>query len=128
MWLAHAGIFLAYRFVLAYQSAIPHSGNISHLISVDLLAQRVNKCFEDACHGGNTTSNCTKFISCYHGYEKRFTPMPDWNDWKNNENASVCFMKDSFDFGIFEAAVNLTTHRDIFDRYLYSLFWGFQLT
>ncbi|XP_042010785.1 probable cyclic nucleotide-gated ion channel 20, chloroplastic isoform X1 [Salvia splendens] len=91
-----------------------------------LSIQRVNKCFEDACHGGNKISNCTKFISCNHGYEKRFTPMPDWNDSKNNENANVCFMKDSFDFGIFVAAVNLTTNSDIFDRYLYSLFWGFQ--
>ncbi|XP_047983656.1 probable cyclic nucleotide-gated ion channel 20, chloroplastic isoform X2 [Salvia hispanica] len=108
--------------LLTYILASHVVGSCWYFLSI----QRVNKCFEDACHGGNKTSNCTKFISCNHGYEKRFTPMPDWNDWKNNENASVCFMKDSFDFGIFEAAVNLTTHREIFDRYLYSLFWGFQ--
>ncbi|KAL1534753.1 putative cyclic nucleotide-gated ion channel 20, chloroplastic [Salvia divinorum] len=108
--------------LLTYILASHVVGSCWYLLSI----QRVNKCLEDACGDGNKTSNCTAFISCNHGYEERFAPMPDWNDWKNNENASACFSKDGFDFGICEAAVNLTTHREIFDRYLYSLFWGFQ--
>lgn len=48
--------------------------------------------------------------------------------WKNNENASACFGKEGFDFGIYETAVNLTTHRSFVKRYVYSLFWGFQVS
>lgn len=96
--------------------------------------QRVNQCLENACgwnktSGWNETSNCMAFINCNHGHHlERFAANPHWELWKNNEKASACFLKDGFDFGICEAAVNLTTHRAILDRYLYSLFWGFQVT
>ncbi|KAG6406487.1 hypothetical protein SASPL_134090 [Salvia splendens] len=107
--------------LLTYILASHVVGSCWYLLSI----QRVNKCLENACDG-NKTSNCTTLISCSHNYEQRFADIPDWIDWKNNENASACFTKDGFDFGICEAAVNLTTHKEIFDRYLYSLFWGFQ--
>ncbi|XP_042006382.1 probable cyclic nucleotide-gated ion channel 20, chloroplastic isoform X2 [Salvia splendens] len=107
--------------LLTYILASHVVGSCWYLLSI----QRVNKCLQDVCDR-NKTSNCMKYLSCNHNYEKRFADIPDWNDWKNNENASACFTKDGFDFGICEAAVNLTTHKDIFDRYLYSLFWGFQ--
>lgn len=97
---------------------------IAHGISVDLRTQRVNKCLEVAC----SNSSCMAFIKCGHGHVKEsFEENASWVLWKNNEKANACFLKDGFDFGICEAAVNLTTHRDGLDRYLYSLFWGFQV-
>ncbi|XP_047950091.1 probable cyclic nucleotide-gated ion channel 20, chloroplastic [Salvia hispanica] len=89
--------------------------------------QRVNQCFRDACSNSNITE-CTKFIDCGHGNaNERFKEnREDWDMWKNNENASACFGKEGFDFGIYETAVNLTTHRSLIKRYVYSLFWGFQ--
>ncbi|KAG6420912.1 hypothetical protein SASPL_117456 [Salvia splendens] len=89
--------------------------------------QRVNQCFRDACSNSNIT-DCTEFIDCGHGNaNERFTDSRgDWDMWKNNENASACFGKEGFDFGIYETAVNLTTHRSLVKRYVYSLFWGFQ--
>ncbi|KAG6423940.1 hypothetical protein SASPL_114348 [Salvia splendens] len=89
--------------------------------------QRVNQCFRDACSYSNITE-CTKFIDCGHGNaNERFAGnSEDWDMWKNNENASACFGKGGFDFGIYETAVSLTTHRSLLKRYVYSLFWGFQ--
>ncbi|XP_042001465.1 probable cyclic nucleotide-gated ion channel 20, chloroplastic [Salvia splendens] len=77
--------------------------------------QRVNQCFRDACSNSNIT-DCTEFIDCGHGNaNERFTDSRgDWDMWKNNENAS--------------AAVNITTHRSLVKRYVYSLFWGFQVS
>lgn len=88
--------------------------------------QRVSRCFLDAC-GNNETSNCTSFIFRSNGHAKEnFKGVPGWELWKNNSKATACFMKDGFDFGICEAAVNLTTD-SVYTRYLYSLFWGFQV-
>ncbi|KAL8547797.1 hypothetical protein ACS0TY_007216 [Phlomoides rotata] len=94
--------------------------------------QRVNQCFRDACQDSNIREQCEKFIDCGHGndYERRFAndngSVSDWDAWKKNENATACFGKDGFDFGIYQAAVNLTTRKSIVTRYVYSLFWGFQ--
>ncbi|XP_057812453.1 probable cyclic nucleotide-gated ion channel 20, chloroplastic isoform X2 [Salvia miltiorrhiza] len=105
--------------LLTYILASHVVGSCWYLLSI----QRVNQCLEDAC-GGN---KCMAFINCNHGHHKvSFADDSQWDLWKNNEKASACFTKDGFDFGICEAAVNLTTHRDTLDRYLYSLFWGFQ--
>lgn len=54
--------------------------------------------------------------------------VADWDAWKINENATACFGKDGFDFGIYQTVVNLTTHKSILTRYVYSLFWGFQVS
>ncbi|KAG8388504.1 hypothetical protein BUALT_Bualt02G0132500 [Buddleja alternifolia] len=89
--------------------------------------QRVNQCFRDACHNSNITLSCRDFIDCGHGNDYReFESESTWDLWKNNENATACFGKNGFDFGIYETAVNLTTHNSIVTRYVYSLFWGFQ--
>ncbi|XP_057812390.1 probable cyclic nucleotide-gated ion channel 20, chloroplastic [Salvia miltiorrhiza] len=91
--------------------------------------QRVNQCFRDACGNSNMTkSDCMMFIDCGHGnVAERFKNYNDsWTIWKNNENATACFGKDGFDYGIYENAVNLTTYRSLVKRYVYSLFWGFQ--
>lgn len=69
------------------------------------------------------------FIDCGHGKaHERFANYADWEPWKNNENATACFGKDGFDFGIYQNAVNLTTHTSLVKRYVYSLFWGFQVS
>lgn len=70
-----------------------------------------------------------RFIDCGHGNAlKRFEGEKYWEPWKNNENATACFGKDGFDFGIYENAVNLTTKTSLVKRYVYSLFWGFQVS
>ncbi|KAG6673155.1 hypothetical protein I3842_16G097500 [Carya illinoinensis] len=88
--------------------------------------QRVNQCLREACHHSGIDS-CTRFIDCGHGSDiEKFHSKQSWNTWKNNKNASACFTKDGFSYGIYEQAVNLTTKRSIITRYTYSLFWGFQ--
>ncbi|CAJ1952231.1 unnamed protein product [Sphenostylis stenocarpa] len=51
-----------------------------------------------------------------------------WHNWKNNTVATACFNEDGFGdgYGIFVKAVNLTAQHDVFKRYIYSSFWGFQ--
>ncbi|KAG8388505.1 hypothetical protein BUALT_Bualt02G0132600 [Buddleja alternifolia] len=67
------------------------------------------------------------FMDCGPGNDYReFENDPTWALWKTNENARACFGKDSFDFGIYEHAVNLTTDKSVWIRYVYSFFWGFQ--
>lgn len=44
-----------------------------------------------------------------------------------NVNASYCFQEDDFYYGIYRSAVNLTTQDRVVTRYMYSLFWGFQV-
>ncbi|KAK6128212.1 hypothetical protein DH2020_038046 [Rehmannia glutinosa] len=88
--------------------------------------QRVNQCFRDACRDSKI-KKCMEFLDCGHGDgHERFRLDPTWELWKNNVNATACFGKDGFDFGIYQNAVNLTTHTSIVTRYVYSLFWGFQ--
>lgn len=99
--------------------------NFSHFTS-SFLVQRVNQCLRDACHHSGDFS-CTRFIDCGHGNLEEFQKDPSWEIWKNNKNASDCFMKDVFSYGIYAQAVNLTTEQNIITRYTYSLFWGFQV-
>ncbi|KAL0357622.1 UNVERIFIED_CONTAM: putative cyclic nucleotide-gated ion channel 20, chloroplastic [Sesamum calycinum] len=89
-------------------------------------AKSVNRCFRDACRNSNIT-RCMDFIDCGHGNDYGdFENDPAWELWKTNENATACFWKDGFDFGIYENAVNLTTHKSLVTKYVYSFFWGFQ--
>ncbi|KAK1406405.1 hypothetical protein QVD17_41702 [Tagetes erecta] len=88
--------------------------------------QRVNQCLRDACHKSGFV-NCKKLIDCGHGGSSmRFKEDSIWNDWKKNVNASACFEKDGFPYGIYVNAVNLTTENSVITRYTYSFFWGFQ--
>ncbi|XP_059645561.1 probable cyclic nucleotide-gated ion channel 20, chloroplastic isoform X2 [Cornus florida] len=89
--------------------------------------QRVNQCLRDACHTSGIPM-CKKFIDCGHGddnseFERN---AENWNDWKNNANASACLLPDDFAYGIYAQVVNLTTKHNVITRYTYSLFWGFQ--
>ncbi|GLU18420.1 hypothetical protein SLE2022_347240 [Rubroshorea leprosula] len=86
--------------------------------------QRVNQCLRDACHDSGI-KDCMKFIDCGNGIINY-----DSNQWRGNwtsyGKAAACFTKDEFDYGIYIKTVNLTTDGNIFTRYTYSFFWGFQ--
>ncbi|KAH9616933.1 hypothetical protein KSS87_018538 [Heliosperma pusillum] len=92
--------------------------------------QRVNQCLRDACHNSGIRS-CMKFIDCGYWDAEKHTLSEGWNDWKNYENATYCFQTDgpnkNFDYGIYSMAVNLVTQHSFMTRYIYSLFWGFQV-
>ncbi|MBA0714195.1 hypothetical protein Golax_013183 [Gossypium laxum] len=86
--------------------------------------QRVNQCLRNAC-GNSNIGNCKEFIDCGSGHS------PNRNElqiWTNNSNVSACFTEDGFSYGIYVPTVNLTTEPSIVTRYVYSLFWGFQLS
>lgn len=70
-----------------------------------------------------------KFIDCGHGNgSAEYSQDQTWKSWRDNQNASNCFEMDKFPYGIYEQAVNLTTEKNsIITRYVYSLFWGFQV-
>lgn len=99
-------------------------------IYLDLLHsfQRVNQCLKNAC-SDSEKSSCFSFIDCgsRHSNEK-FYSSSDLSDWQTNPNATACFSKDGpFQYGIYVQAVNLITENSVVTRYLYSLFWGFQV-
>ncbi|XP_006478110.2 probable cyclic nucleotide-gated ion channel 20, chloroplastic isoform X3 [Citrus sinensis] len=90
------------------------------------LPQRVNQCLRDACHN-SSIQDCKKFLDCGHGNGgAEYSQDQTWKSWSGNQQASDCFEKDKFSYGIYEQAVKLTTENSIITRYVYSLFWGFQ--
>ena len=93
-----------------------------------ILFQRVNQCLRDACFRSQI-KNCQPFIDCGRGkIGRRFYLQPAWQEWINDSNSSSCFSIDGdFQYGIYQQAVNLTTKNSIVTRYVYSLFWGFQV-
>lgn len=50
-----------------------------------------------------------------------------WANWTDNENATTCFSEEGFAYGIYVKAVDLTTADSVITKYVYSLFWGFQV-
>jgi cyclic nucleotide gated channel len=94
--------------------------------------QRVNQCLRDACHNNSSfVASCRILIDCGHGNKNLLSNAssnasnPLWNGYGN---ASACFTKDGFSYGIYDSAANLVTEHSIITRYIYSLFWGFQYT
>lgn len=69
------------------------------------------------------------FIDCGHGNDAEGSTGNDGlrNTWKTNENATACFNQDGFQYGIYVQAVSLTTENSVITRYVYALFWGFQV-
>ncbi|KAK9278892.1 hypothetical protein L1049_028473 [Liquidambar formosana] len=89
--------------------------------------QRVNQCLRDACSDSRIDS-CMQFIDCGHGDDENFNSDPKRMQWINNGNASACFVgQGGFPYGIYSEAVELTTKHSFITRYVYSLFWGFQV-
>jgi len=91
------------------------------------LFQRVNQCLRDACHSSNIPG-CMKFIDCGRGHGKN-QPSLRSDQWINNTDAVACLdpSPDGFSYGIYENAVPLTIETNIVNKYVYSLFWGFQV-
>ncbi|XP_027357570.1 probable cyclic nucleotide-gated ion channel 20, chloroplastic isoform X3 [Abrus precatorius] len=90
------------------------------------LPQRVNQCLRDAC-SKTYFDECAKFIDCGHGpTEEYHNYTKNVSNWRNSSDASACFTEDGFKYGIYLKAVNLTTDHNVFTRYVYSSFWGFQ--
>ncbi|PKA49601.1 putative cyclic nucleotide-gated ion channel 20, chloroplastic [Apostasia shenzhenica] len=90
--------------------------------------QRVNQCLKEACFHSQVPS-CQSFIDCGRGIFKRGSDsQAGWSDWTQNSNATNCFSKDGdFNYGIYGQAVNLAAKDSVVTRYVYSLFWGFQV-
>ncbi|KAK7314722.1 hypothetical protein VNO77_33249 [Canavalia gladiata] len=89
--------------------------------------QRVNQCLRDACHSSNIPG-CMKFIDCGHGLNGNNHPGRTSDQWINNTDAIACLnpSPDGFPYGIYENAVPLTIETNVVNKYVYSLFWGFQ--
>ncbi|KAL0899871.1 hypothetical protein Bca101_083832 [Brassica carinata] len=80
--------------------------------------QRVKKCLLQA--GNFTMYQRSNLIdcSCRDIYPRAL--------WRDSESVNACFQEGGFSFGIYLKAVNLTTEPNIFTRFSFSLFWGFQ--
>ncbi|KAJ4893862.1 putative cyclic nucleotide-gated ion channel 19 [Raphanus sativus] len=81
---------------------------------------RVKKCLFQA--GNFTMDDRINLIDCTNEVSY---PRAVWSD---SESVNACFQEDGFSFGIYLKAVNLTTEPNIFTRFSFSLFWGFQHT
>ncbi|AQK75323.1 putative cyclic nucleotide-gated ion channel 20 chloroplastic [Zea mays] len=85
---------------------------------------RVNQCLRDAC-SISTIPYCDSFIDCGRGIGSGLYRQ----QWFNDSGAEACFNTGNdatFQYGIYEQAVLLTTEDSAVKRYIYSLFWGFQ--
>ena len=87
-----------------------------------ILSQRVNQCLRDAC-SASSIPYCDTFIDCGGSGLYR-------QQWSNDSGAAACFNTGNdatFQYGIYGQAVLLTTEDSAVKRYIYSLFWGFQV-
>jgi len=65
-----------------------------------------------------------RLIDCGHGVTEFIS-----DKWINNTDAVACLnpSPDGFTYGIYENGVPLTIETNIVKKYVYSLFWGFQV-
>lgn len=92
-----------------------------------ILSQRVNQCLRDAC-SASTIPYCDTFIDC--GVGGGVSSGQYRQQWFNDSGAAACFSTGNggtFQYGIYGQAVLLTTEVSAVKRYIYSLFWGFQV-
>ncbi|RDY01516.1 putative cyclic nucleotide-gated ion channel 20, chloroplastic, partial [Mucuna pruriens] len=90
--------------------------------------QRVNQCLRDAC-GNSHIDRCMTVIDCgRHDHFRNHQSDQTSALWKNNADAIACLNPSSigFQYGIYVNAVRLTTETSMVNKYVYSLFWGFQ--
>ncbi|KAK7314721.1 hypothetical protein VNO77_33248 [Canavalia gladiata] len=87
--------------------------------------QRVDQCLRDACQK-IYSDECTKFIDCGHALTGEYLKNTTRLNWRNSSAANACFTEEGFRYGIYLKAVNLTADHNVFTRYVYSSFWGFQ--
>lgn len=87
--------------------------------------QRVNQCLQDTCSAAPNNFNCSTLIDCGRGHAIQSHARQQWVD---DNDSSACFNTDGdFDYGIYQKTVLLTTKSSAVKRYIYSLFWGFQV-
>jgi hypothetical protein len=89
-----------------------------------ILSQRVNQCLRDAC-SASTIPHCDTFIDCGSSYN-----AVNREKWFNDSRSTACFNTGNdatFQYGIYQPAVLLTTEQSAVKRYIYSSFWGFQV-
>jgi hypothetical protein len=96
-----------------------------HLVSFHILLQNVNQCLQNACVALNITS-CAEFIDCGYGINEQVREKRQ--QWLSDSTSQGCFdtTSGSYKYGIYEQAVLLTAEPAV-NRYMYSLFWGFQV-
>ncbi|TKY44891.1 cyclic nucleotide-gated ion channel 20 [Spatholobus suberectus] len=91
--------------------------------------QRVNQCLRDAC-GYSHVDRCMRVIDCgRHGHIRNKQSDQASALWRNNADAIACLNPSSsgFHYGIYVNAVPLTIETSVVNKYVYSLFWGFQV-
>ncbi|XP_051204335.1 probable cyclic nucleotide-gated ion channel 20, chloroplastic [Lolium perenne] len=86
--------------------------------------QNVNQCLQNACVALNMTS-CAEFTDCGYGISEHVREKR--HHWFSHSMTQGCFdtTSGSYKYGIYEQVVLLTAEPAI-NRYVYSLFWGFQ--
>ncbi|XP_061355810.1 probable cyclic nucleotide-gated ion channel 20, chloroplastic [Gastrolobium bilobum] len=97
--------------------------------------QRVNQCLRDACRNSNIPG-CLKLIDCGRGYDGNNQAGLTSAQWNNNTDAINCLNPTTssgfpstggdFNYGIYFPAVQLITENNVINKYVFSLFWGFQ--
>jgi len=85
--------------------------------------QRVNQCLQDACH-------LAKLPGCMDLVYRRSKESNISATWINNDaGANACLNSTSgpFSYGIYANAIPLTLETNMTNKYVYALFWGFQV-
>lgn len=103
---------------------LPLPNSAKFLSSSDAF-QRVSRCLRDACHH----AALCEFTDCGNGDRAdSFHHNKTWELWINNTDIINCFSAENIHSGIFLKAINLTTEHSLAKRYIYSLFWGLQVS
>ena len=71
-----------------------------------------------------------KVIDCGHGHTANNHSGQTSALWSNNAEAIACLNPpptSGFRYGIYVNAVPLTTETNVVNKYVYALFWGFQV-
>ncbi|XP_027357339.1 probable cyclic nucleotide-gated ion channel 20, chloroplastic [Abrus precatorius] len=90
--------------------------------------QRVNQCLRDACHNSNIPG-CLKLVDCGLGHKEHNQIDQASAQWNNNTDAYNCLNpppQGGFQYGMYAPAVQLIIETNVVNKYVFSLFWGFQ--
>jgi hypothetical protein len=94
-----------------------------------ILSQRVNQCLQNACSASNIPF-CEIFRDCGRDFDIGGQTGLNKQQWYNDSASTACFNTGdgaTFQYGIYQEAVLLATKRSAVTRYIYSVFWGFQV-
>ncbi|RHN52456.1 hypothetical protein MtrunA17_Chr6g0480761 [Medicago truncatula] len=112
------GNFIAYLLSFMFFSHVVGSG--WYLFAL----QRVHRCLQDACHHSNL-HGCMELINCDSKTRMNISAIV----WRIDKGAETCMNATSgaFSYGIYANAIPLTKETRWIKKYVYSLFWGFQV-